>query len=90
MNDGDLLGTHLHAQVAARHHHAIGDFQNGVEIFNGFGLFELGDHRRVVTGAPDDGLGRDHVGGGAHEADRDVVRTVLECKTQILAVLRRE
>src|SRR5450755_4594553 len=33
------LRAHLHAKVAARHHHAVGGAQNGVQIFDGFRFF---------------------------------------------------
>ena len=57
LHHGNLLRIHLHAEVAARDHHAIGNAQNFIEIFDGFGLLELGDHRRGFSGAGDGGFG---------------------------------
>ena len=44
---GNFFRAHFYAQVAARDHHAVGDFENFVEIVDGFRLFELGDYRRI-------------------------------------------
>ena len=73
LHDGNFFRAHLHAQVAARDHHAVGDSENFVEIVYGFGLFQFGDHRRVFSGARDGVLGGADVGGGAHEAQRQVI-----------------
>ena len=39
-----FLKRHLDAQVASRHHHAVGFGQNFIEMGPRLGLFDLGDH----------------------------------------------
>ena len=80
---GHAFGAHLHAQIAARHHHAVGHAQNFVEVLDGFRLFQLGNDRRFPSGLRDRGLGRQHVGRGAHEAHADVIDAAFQCESQV-------
>ena len=84
LHDGHALGIHFHAEVAARDHDAVGDAQDGVQILDGFGFFELGDYRSVFSGAANQSLRQHDVLGMAHEADGDVVDILLERKGQVL------
>jgi len=48
LNHGHFFRAHLHAQVAARDHHAIGHAKNLVKVFNRLGLLKLGDNGDVL------------------------------------------
>ena len=80
LHDGNALGVHLHAEVAASDHDAVGDAQDGVEIFDGFGFFELGDYRGVFSGAANEIFRQHDVFGMAHETYGNVVDVLLEGK----------
>ena len=48
LHHGHFFRAHLHAQIAASHHHAVGHVENLVQIVNGLGLFQLGDDGHVL------------------------------------------
>ena len=60
LHEGHFLDRHLHAEVAARHHDAIGRLQDLIEVLQGSGALDLGD---------DEGLPAARCGGGAHGLD---------------------
>mmetsp|Transcript_109989 Transcript_109989/g.354733 ORF Transcript_109989/g.354733 Transcript_109989/m.354733 type:complete len:524 (-) Transcript_109989:26-1597(-) len=73
----DLLHGDLHAQVAARHHDAVGLRQDGIEVLQALHVLDLGDDldglaAAVLTAILD-------VLGALHEAQGDVVRVVGHC-----------
>ena len=43
LNDGNFLRRHLHPEIAARDHHAIGGFENFFEMVDGLRLLQLGN-----------------------------------------------
>ena len=45
LNARHPLQRNLHAQIAARHHHAVGHVENGLDIVPAFGLLDLGHDR---------------------------------------------
>ncbi len=48
LGDGYFLRRELDAEIATRHHHAIGGCDNFSEVIQRFGSFKLGDDQRVV------------------------------------------
>ena len=53
---GTFSGGNFHAQVAARHHHAVGDVQDGVQVVDGLRLLQLGNDRWRAPCAADQRL----------------------------------
>ena len=47
---GELRKAHLHAQIAARHHHAIAGFDHGGQILDRLGALDFGDQQAVAPG----------------------------------------
>ena len=43
LNDRNFFRRHFHAEIAARHHHAVSSFQNFFEMVDGLRLFQLGN-----------------------------------------------
>ncbi len=84
LQDRHGLGRHFHAQVAARHHDAVGQLDDGVQMFDGAGLFQLGhDHGAAVHQAARLG----HVLGPLHEGQRHPVHTHVQAEGQVGQVL---
>lgn len=77
LDDGNVLGAHLDAEIAASDHHAVGDTENFIEIFDGFGLFELGNYGRVFPGTAHQRLREQHIFGTADETNGNVVHAML-------------
>ena len=81
---GHRFQRQLHAQIAARHHQRIGQFQNGFQRFNRLGLFDLRQNR----GASAHQLAQfGHVVGTLHEGERDPVHAQGQRRFQIGLVL---
>ena len=64
--------------------------KDAVQIFDGFRLFEFGDHGSVFACLPDESLRKHHIFGPAHKADSDVVDSMLEGKNEVDAIFRRK
>ena len=90
LNGGNLLRRQLDAQVAAGHHDGVGGGEDGVQVLDGLGLFQLGDDPGFAA------VGRDAIAHqadilrGAHEGDGDGVHAVLQRELKILGVLFRQ
>ena len=63
----NLLGGGLYAQVAARHHHRVGDGQDVVKHGQRLGLFDLGDDGNVRAARNDQAAQLLHIGSAAHK-----------------------
>ena len=83
----DLLRRQLHAEIAARHHHAIGGFDDLFEHIDRFWLLELRDHRCIGSSLRDLLFDQPHLVGGSHERDRNDVDFLLQPESQIGQVL---
>ncbi len=81
---GTLLERHFDAEVAARHHHRVGDGEDVVETLDRLRLFDLGHHQRAIAG---DRLHLDDVLGALDERQRDPVDALLQRRGEIGAVL---
>jgi len=79
-----FLGRQLHAEVAARHHHRVGQAQDGVEVVQRLRLLQLGHDPGAATG---DVARLLDILRALHERQADVVGAVLQRERQILAVL---
>ncbi len=79
-----LLGRHLHAEVAARHHHRVGRGDDGIERDDRRRLLHLGDDARTIT---DQRAHLDDVLGPLHERQRNPVDAELQAELEIRAVL---
>ena len=80
----DLLHRHLDAKIAARHHDAVGDLDNLLELGERRGLFDLGHDRR----APTHQVARlGDVLGPLHEGQRNPIDADIERILEIDAVL---
>ena len=79
-----LLGRQLHAEVAARHHHAVGERQDRVESLDRLRLFHLG-HEPGAAGGDAARLG--HVLRALHEGKADLLDAVLQREGEVRAVL---
>mmetsp|Transcript_14898 Transcript_14898/g.44915 ORF Transcript_14898/g.44915 Transcript_14898/m.44915 type:complete len:380 (+) Transcript_14898:1431-2570(+) len=90
LNHGHVLDVHLHAQVAAGHHDGIRRLDDAGEVLDGAGLLELGDDLGLVLARVLHDLAAQqlHVLGQLHEAQRDVVRVVVQDEVQVQLVLR--
>ncbi len=81
LHHGHDFRAHLHAEIAARDHHAIGNFENRVQIRDGLRLFELGDDWSVLARASDGALRGLHILRPAHKTYGDIVDAVLQRET---------
>ena len=90
MHHRHAFEIHLYAEIAARHHDAVGHAQNRIQILDGFRLFQFGDDRRVLPSAADGRLRLQDVFSAAHKAHRDVIRAMRQGKGQVRTVLRRD
>ena len=90
LNGGNLFRRNFYAQVAARHHDAVGDLENGVEMLDRLRLFQLGDDPGVETEGGHAVAHQAHVFGRAHKRDGDGVDAVLKRELQIPGVLLRQ
>ncbi len=81
---GHLLGRHLHAEVAARHHDAVAKLDQLVQAVERGGLFDLGHDGGAIV---DQLLGVHHVLGPLDEGQRHPIDAQVEAEQQVLPVL---
>ena len=80
----NLLRRQFHAEVAARHHHAVGQGQDAGQVVQRLRLLQLGhDPGAAVC----DGAGLGHVLRALHEGQAYVIHAALQGEAQILVVL---
>ena len=87
LNRGNLLRRNFNAQIAARHHDAVGGLQNAVEMLDGLRLFELGDDPGLAAIGRNAIAHQAHIFRGAHKRNGDRVHAILERKLEILRIL---
>eukprot|EP00982_Pelagococcus_subviridis_P007525 30653-Pelagococcus_subviridis.AAC.1 len=90
LREADLLGRDLHAEVAARDHHAVGVLQDVVEVAHALFVLNLADDANVLpTGVVQRLTNELHVLAGLHEGNRDEVHLVLAAEVlHVVDVLR--
>ena len=82
LNGGNLFRRNFHAQIAARHHDAVGDLQNAVEVLDGLRLFELGDDPGFAAERGNAVAHQAHIFGGADEGNGDGIDAVASARTR--------
>ncbi len=82
-----LLRTHFHPQVAPGHHDAVGHLENGVEVGDRLGLFDLGDDPQVRLFLEQQILQGRNVGGPPDEGKGKVVDLLIQAEAQVRKVL---
>src|SRR5918997_2336444 len=88
---GHPLGREFDGEVAARHHDAVGGFENVLYVVYGLVLLNFGDHRHAPTELLHALLDLHDLVPGADERDRDPIRPQLfDAEAEILEVLRRQ
>ena len=90
MQQRHFLHGDFNPQVAPRHHHGVGRFQNCIEVFDGLGLFNFGHHTRVLSSLFDLLLKLQDVRRLAHKRQPDPIHVLLERKHQVFGVLWRD
>ena len=83
MRSGDALQAELDAEIATRHHHAVGDGENVIEVPIAERRLDLGDDRRL----PDVGPDRPDVVRRGDEGCRHEVEAELLPEAEVLFVL---
>ena len=86
-----LFERQLEAEIAARHHHALGDLEDRVEILDACGTLDLRDqrHRRVRRSAMNDRASRTSSGVCTKlRATRSTPS--VEAEAEVVDVLRRQ
>ena len=87
LHDRHALHRNLDAEIAARHHDAVGCSDDVVEIVERLVLFDLGDHGRRFAALGDEGFDALYVFGRSHERNRDVVDALIQAEGEKLEVL---
>ena len=87
---GTCLRRHLDAQVAASHHDGVRDCEDGVQVLDGLGFFQLGDDPGFAAQGRDAVAHQSDILRGAHKGDGDGVHAVFEGEFKVLGVFFRE
>ena len=90
LNHRHLLGKHLDAEIAARHHHAVRRLNDLLQLLQSLRLFELGNDGDFTALILDELLHLAHIRRRAYERNCDHVDVVLEPEFQILSIFIRE
>ncbi len=87
LHAGDFFQRHFDAEIAARHHQRIGEFENVGQPRHRLRLLDLGHHRGA---AARDLLGFGNILGALNERQRDPIHPGVERGFKIGDVLRRQ
>ena len=90
LNGGDFFRRNFDAEVAAGHHDAVGDLQDGVEMLDGLRLFELGDDPGIAAECGYAIAHQGYIFGRAHKRDGDGVDAVIERELEIFGIFLSE
>ena len=83
-----LFESGLHPEIAARHHHAVGDIEDRFDIVGSLGLLDFGDDRHRAAAQPVAEL--QDILGAAHERERHEIDARVEAEVKIGQVLLGE
>ena len=86
LEDRDLLGRKLDAQIATRDHDSVGSLQNFFETVHGLGFFEFCDDKYVAAGTRNDLANGAKIGGGTNEGKGDGIHAVLQSEFKVFFV----
>ncbi len=90
LDGGDLFGRDFDAEISAGDHDGVGYFEDGVEVLDGLGLFELGDDPGVGVEGGEAAFDVADVVGGADEGDGDGVDALADGEDEVFLVLLGE
>src|SRR5581483_10615958 len=88
LDDRQFFVRDLDAEIAARHHDAVGLLDDGIEVFDGFLVFDLRDDQRTTRRFPDERLELPNVPRGAHERKRNEIDADFQAEFHIGFILR--
>ncbi len=80
----------FNAQIAPRHHDGIDFIQNGIQIRESLGLFNLGDDRRIAAVPEDNFPDQTNIIRRTHKRKRNIIHAVVQSELQIRAILIRK
>ena len=83
---GQFVEVHLHAQIAARHHDAVGFLHDLVQIAHAFLILDLGDDLHLAGFLAQELAQRAHIRRLARKGKRDVVHVVRYTEGDVVAV----
>jgi hypothetical protein len=87
LQGGNFFGGDFDAEVSAGDHDGVGDLEDAVEVFDGLGLFELGDDPGVGFEGGETVFDVADVGGGADEGDGYGVDALADGEDEVFLVL---
>ena len=90
LDGGNFFRGHFDAEVAAGDHDAVGVFEDGFEVLDGLGFFELGDDPGFKAEGGDAEFDVADVFRGADEGDGDGVNAVLHAELEVLLIFLGE
>ena len=76
----------VEAEVSSRHHHAVGNFENGFQLIESLWFFKFGNHRDILLMRRDNIFDLTDVSRRAHKRERDGINPVLQAEFQVFAV----
>ena len=83
-----LVSRHLHAQVATRHHHAVGRFDDVLEVLHRLGAFDLRDQAHALAAVlVEETPQLAHALGVAHERGRYEVDILIDAEDEVGPIL---
>src|SRR5438270_5830810 len=80
----DLLRRHFYAKIAARHHHAVGNFEYLLKMFDRLRLLQLRDYPDIATEFADLFPNSLHIGCRSNKGYSNNVHTVCQSELEIL------
>ena len=87
LDQRNFLRRDFHPQVAACHHDRMRDFENGVQVFDGLRLLQLGDQTDIAAMLRDGAPRAQNILGGTHERYGDQVHSLRQTKLQVDQIL---
>ena len=87
LDGGHFFGRHLDPQVAPGHHDAVGRIDDGVDVLQGLGLFDLGDDGRLIGQGGQVFPHASDVVRMPHEGHGDEIHLFLHSEGRILEIL---
>ena len=89
--DWNILSLNFHAQIPARYHHAVSDFQDGFQVVKAFLVFNLSDNlNRRLAHFNQNFPNRQNVFSPSDKRSGDEVNILFTAKTDIRIILFRD
>ena len=90
LDDGQFFVGNFNAQIAARHHDAVGFAHDGFQIFDRLLILDLGDDKRMRFAFLKQFAELEQIARLADERERDEIHAEFEAELHVLDVLGRE